>query len=74
MFTAFADTASYLFDALQPWARKELGIHVALVTGGGANRTTFGNTDFNQILTNFSPAPSSGTRFRPCRRTARSTC
>ncbi len=55
VFTAFADTASYLFDALQPWARRELGIHVALVTGGGANRTTYGNTDFNQILTNFSP-------------------
>ena len=55
VFTAFADTASYLFDAIQPWARKEFGIHVALVTGGGANRTTYGNSDFNQILTNFAP-------------------
>jgi len=55
VFTAFADTASYLFDVLQPWARKDLGIHAALVTGGGANRTTYGNTDFNQILTNFAP-------------------
>jgi SNF2 family DNA or RNA helicase len=55
VFTAFADTASYLFNAIQPWAHKELGIHVALVTGGGANHTTYGNTDFNQILTNCSP-------------------
>jgi SNF2 family DNA or RNA helicase len=55
VFTAFADTASYLFDALMPWAAKEFGTHTALVSGGGANHTTFGKSDFNQILTNFSP-------------------
>jgi SNF2 family DNA or RNA helicase len=55
VFTAFADTASYVFDALVSWASKDLGIHVALVTGAGHNHTTFGKTDFNQILTNFSP-------------------
>jgi SNF2 family DNA or RNA helicase len=55
VFTAFADTASYLFNSLTSWAQKELGIHIALVTGGGSNHTTFGKTDFNQILTNFSP-------------------
>ncbi len=55
VFTAFADTAEYLFDALSSWAHNELGIHIALVTGGGGNRTTFGKSDYNQILTNFSP-------------------
>jgi len=55
VFTAFADTAAYLFDALCAWAHKDLGIHAALVAGSGDNRTTFGKTDFNQILTNFSP-------------------
>jgi ERCC4-related helicase len=55
VFTAFADTAEYLFTALTSWAHKDLGIHIALVTGGGGNHTTFGKTDFNQILTNFSP-------------------
>ena len=55
VFTAFADTAEYLYGALRSWAHKELGIHLALVTGGGGNQTTFGKTDFNQILTNFSP-------------------
>ena len=55
VFTAFADTAEYLFTALSSWAHNELGIHIALVTGGGNNRTTFGKSDFNQILTNFSP-------------------
>ncbi|MEI6046079.1 MAG: C-terminal helicase domain-containing protein, partial [Chloroflexota bacterium] len=56
IFTAFADTASYLYESLQPWVKKELGLNIALVTGGTKrNRTTFGKTDFNQILLNFSP-------------------
>lgn len=55
IFTAFADTAQYLHDALKDWAKNELGIHIALVMGGGANETTLGHTYFNEILTNFSP-------------------
>lgn len=56
VFTAFADTAAYLYQSLQPWATAELGIHSALVTGGGkGDRTTFGKNDFTHILTNFSP-------------------
>jgi superfamily II DNA or RNA helicase len=56
VFTAFADTARYLYDALSDWARKELGVHIALVTGGtGGNAATLAPTDFNSILTNFSP-------------------
>ena len=56
VFTAFADTALYLYDNLRDWARQELGIHIALVTGGtSADKTTLGKADFNHILTNFSP-------------------
>jgi len=55
VFTAFADTATYLYESLVDWVSKELGIHVALVCGGGDTRTTFGDRAFNQILTNFSP-------------------
>lgn len=55
VFTAFADTASYLYENIHEWARQELNLHVALVTGSGNNRTTFGRPDFNQILTNFAP-------------------
>ncbi len=55
VFTAFADTATYLYESLVEWASKDLGIHVALVCGGGDIRTTFGDRAFNQILTNFSP-------------------
>lgn len=61
VFTAFADTATYLYEELQGWAREELDIHIALVTGSGGNRTTYQpagfqrSTEFSNILTNFSP-------------------
>jgi hypothetical protein len=56
VFTAFADTAIYLYGALESWARNELGIHIALVTGNAsANKSTWGRAEYNQILTNFSP-------------------
>jgi SNF2 family DNA or RNA helicase len=68
VFTAFADTASYLYDNLEAWARKELQIHIAIVTGGSsANKTTFGNTEFNQILTNFSPVSKQRSKMRNMR-------
>ncbi len=55
VFTAFADTARYLYKNLNPWARKELKIHTGLVCGDGGNETSLGQTDFDDILTNFSP-------------------
>ncbi len=57
VFTAFADTANYLYGALKDWAQGELHIHLALVSGGAVeNRTTFGKNDFNNILIHFSPS------------------
>ena len=55
VFTAFADTAAYLYRAIQPWASATLGIESALVTGAGEMGTTFGSNDYASILTNFSP-------------------
>jgi SNF2 family DNA or RNA helicase len=56
VFTAFADTAVYLYQALRDWARNHLGIHIALVSGGAVgNQTTFEKSDYTHILTNFSP-------------------
>jgi superfamily II DNA or RNA helicase len=56
VFCAFADTAAYLYENLEDWARHKLNVHIALVSGGTKpNRTTFGHADFSQILTNFSP-------------------
>lgn len=57
IFTAFADTAQHLYAHLSTWAESELGIHSALVTGGGSNKTTLTGigSELNTILTNFSP-------------------
>lgn len=54
VFTAFSDTASYLYKDLQEWAATELNIHTALVAGSFC-QTTYGKADFNHILTHFSP-------------------
>ena len=56
VFTAFADTARYLYENLVDWATKELNVNVAMVTGGTYNNeTTLGDQKFEYILTNFSP-------------------
>jgi superfamily II DNA or RNA helicase len=54
IFTAFADTAQYLFNETKEWAQKKLGLNIALV-GGSITQTTFGKNDYASILTNFSP-------------------
>jgi len=57
VFTAFADTAEYLYENLRDWARRDLGVDIALVSGGAmGNRTTYGSNEYSAILTNFSPA------------------
>lgn len=58
VFTAFADTAEYLYGNIAPWAGKQLGLHCALVTGGTAtNKTTMPGLrkDIASILSAFSP-------------------
>jgi SNF2 family DNA or RNA helicase len=55
VFTAFADTATYLYESLLEWGTKQIRIQMALVCGGGDTRTTFGDSAYDQILTNFSP-------------------
>ena len=57
VFTAFADTAEYLYKALHEWARDDLGLHVGLLTGTGTNKSTIPglHADFASILTAFSP-------------------
>jgi hypothetical protein len=57
IFTAFADTANYLYDELSNWLKTEKGLHTALVTGSGTNKTNMPKcrSDLSSILTNFSP-------------------
>ena len=54
IFTAFADTARYLYDSLKDWYRAETGLLLARVSGSDSE-TTFGHNDYDAILTNFSP-------------------
>ena len=59
IFTAFADTAKYLYKNIHKWALKEFGIHSALITGSDDNKTTLKSVsnkkNLNDMLTNFSP-------------------
>lgn len=57
VFTAFADTAKYLYEHLAPWAKTTLGVETALVTGSGGNQTTVHGLrrDLGTILSTFSP-------------------
>jgi len=58
VFTAFADTARYLYEHTAEWARQELDVYAALVTGTGDNKTTMPGIrkDLASIITSFSPA------------------
>jgi hypothetical protein len=59
IFSAFADTAAYLYRELAP-RLTEVGLEVAVVTGQGNPRTTLGKGfGFQQILTLFSPRSKS---------------
>ena len=55
VFTAFADTAEYLYEHLAPIAQS-MGLHAAVITGSRPPRTTLGKkAEFNKVLTLFSP-------------------
>jgi hypothetical protein len=59
IFSAFADTANYLFRELTP-PLTGLGLELAVVTGQGSPHTTLGRgLDFQQVLTLFSPRSKS---------------
>lgn len=67
VFTAFADTAEYLYKEIAEWAQTEFGIHSALVCGTGTNRTSMKNVrlDLHSILTNFSPKSKERAKSHP---------
>ena len=57
IFTAFADTADYLYDAVSIYAKKKYGLDTAIITGSIDGKTTIKGlrTDLNTVLTCFSP-------------------
>ena len=57
IFTAFADTAQYLYDNVSPFIREKFGLDTAMITGSVEGRTTakLQRADMNTVLTCFSP-------------------
>jgi len=58
IFTAFADTAEYLYHNIAAWSLETHGLYSAMVTGGtGHNRTNMPGIrkDLASIITSFSP-------------------
>ena len=57
IFTAFADTAEYLYDHVSRYVKKRYGLNSAMVSGNVDGRTTCPHlrNDLNTVLTCFSP-------------------
>ncbi|HHM4315215.1 helicase-related protein [Pseudomonas aeruginosa] len=62
IFTAFADTANYLYDNLADYLQRNYQVHTGKVTGSDAPKSTLGTMlgsrqsyDFQGLLTLFSP-------------------
>ena len=57
IFTAFADTAQYLFDNVGKYVKENFGLNTAMVSGSVEGRTTVPRlkSDLNTVLTCFSP-------------------
>ena len=57
IFTAFADTAAYLYENISEYALENFGLNTAMITGSTDGKTTIEKmpADFNTVLTCFSP-------------------
>lgn len=68
IFSAFADTAKYLYKNISDWVYNEFGLYSALVTGSDTNKSTLKSVrtkDLNDILTNFSPKSKERASINP---------
>ncbi len=57
IFTAFTDTADYLYEHVSSYAKEIFGLETALITGTTEGKTTLPGVraNFNSVLTYFSP-------------------
>lgn len=66
IFTAFSDTAEYLYDNIAPAITAKAHLHTGLVTGDAIRSTVDGlRADFNNILTLFSPVSKEKDKLLP---------
>lgn len=67
IFTAFADTAKYLYKNISVWAKDNYNLNSALVTGSENPKTTIkmSRVDLNKVLINFSPLSKEREKVMP---------
>ncbi|MDE6695573.1 MAG: SWF/SNF helicase family protein, partial [Muribaculaceae bacterium] len=68
VFTAFSDTAQYIYDNIAPLIKERTGLNTALVSGDIEARSTLKlreKLDFNKVLTLFSPVSKDRTTLYP---------
>lgn len=69
IFTAFSDTADYLYDNLAMRIKNNTGLNIALITGDNEDKWTINNrklrSDYNTILTLFSPISKERDKIYP---------
>ena len=69
IFTAFSDTADYLYENLAMRIKNNTGLNVALITGDNQDKWTINNrklrSDYNTILTLFSPISKERDKIYP---------
>ncbi len=67
IFTAFSDTAKYLYEHIAEWAESKLEVHSALITGSDTNQCTIKGLrkNLNNVLTHFSPISKEREKIDP---------
>lgn len=67
IFTAFADTAEYLYNNVSGYVKDKYGLNTAMVTGSVDGRTTCPKlrSDMNTVLACFSPISKNKAMFMP---------
>lgn len=67
IFTAFADTAKYLYENINNWALEKYNVNTALVTGSDKPKTTLKlqKVDLSSVLINFSPRSKERAKLNP---------
>ena len=67
IFTAFSDTAEYLYEQIAPYVLEKHGLNSAIITGSVDGKTTIKGfrTDMNRVLTCFSPLSKARSTILP---------
>lgn len=67
VFTAFADTADYLYENIAEYMKEKYGLNTAIISGSQDGKSTIKGlkADFNNVLTFFSPISKSKDLLNP---------